>query len=230
MPGDFARILEEAPAQGRKRLRAADRRRAILDAAREVFFKKGYAATSLDDVIRLSGGSRRSIYTEFGSKRGLFNVLLAEASSAVYGLLDGLDARPMATEAMLNRVGTLIMEGLFSEEWNFMRVVLVESMSVPELAVIYHENGPVKVENKVARLMEGAVDRDALAIADCAEAAGIFIGMLRNAVYSRLFFESAAPMDAADIRRLVRSLVRVLLHGVARGGAAGAKPAAVPSP
>ncbi len=222
MPGNFARILEETSAQGRKRLPAADRRRAILDAAREVFFRKGYAATSLDDVIRLGGGSRRSIYTEFGSKRGLFNALLAEASSAVYGLLDSLDARPMAMEAMLNRAGTLILEGLFSEEWNFMRIVLVESMSVPELAVVYHENGPVKVEQKVARLMEGAVDRDALGIADCAEATGIFIGMLRNAVYSRFLFQSGTQMDAADIRRLVRSLVHVLLHGVARGCAAGA--------
>ncbi|MCR5259433.1 MAG: TetR/AcrR family transcriptional regulator [Desulfovibrio sp.] len=223
MPGDFARILEETSAQGRKRLPVADRRRAILDAAREVFFKKGYSATSLDDVIRLSGGSRRSIYTEFGSKRGLFNALLAEASSAVYGLLDSLDARPMAMEAMLNRAGTLIMEGLFSEEWNFMRIVLVESMSVPELAVIYHENGPVRVENKVARLMEGAVDRDALGIADCTEAAGICIGMLRNAVYSRFLFQSGTQMDAADIRHLVRSLVRVLLYGVARGCASGAQ-------
>jgi AcrR family transcriptional regulator len=49
----------------------AARRDAILDAALECFTRKGYAATSIDDVRRASGASVGSIYHHFGSKEEL---------------------------------------------------------------------------------------------------------------------------------------------------------------
>ena len=44
----------------------------ILDVALELFLAKGYEATSLSDIIELSGGSLSSVYKYFDNKESLF--------------------------------------------------------------------------------------------------------------------------------------------------------------
>ena len=71
--------MESSPgtkAPARKRLSAADRRVAILDAALEVFSERGFSEASLDDVAARGGISKTLIYEHFGSKRELQIALL----------------------------------------------------------------------------------------------------------------------------------------------------------
>lgn len=44
----------------------------VLVKAREVFCKRGYNGTSMDDLVQATGLSRSSIYDTFGDKHGLF--------------------------------------------------------------------------------------------------------------------------------------------------------------
>jgi AcrR family transcriptional regulator len=55
-----------------------DRRQAILDAALKSFNEKGVAATTVDEVRRLSGASVGSIYHHFGRKDELAQALYVE--------------------------------------------------------------------------------------------------------------------------------------------------------
>ena len=44
----------------------------LIASALDVFWRNGYSETSLEDLVRETGVSRHGIYSEFGSKRGLF--------------------------------------------------------------------------------------------------------------------------------------------------------------
>ena len=55
---------------------------AALDQAMEVFWDRGYAATSMDDLVKATGVSRYGIYGTFGNKRELFRAALAHYAQA----------------------------------------------------------------------------------------------------------------------------------------------------
>ncbi len=44
----------------------------VLEAATELFWKKGFEATSMNDLVEQTGLNKHSMYREFGGKEGLF--------------------------------------------------------------------------------------------------------------------------------------------------------------
>jgi len=63
----------------RRRLRAEQRRRAVLDAAQELFFSQGYAATTIVGIAEAAGVSPEMVYKAYGGKPGLVRELRANA-------------------------------------------------------------------------------------------------------------------------------------------------------
>ncbi|WP_342480832.1 TetR/AcrR family transcriptional regulator [Paenibacillus sp. FSL L8-0340] len=53
-----------------------------LDAAMQLFWEKGFEATSLSDLTSAMGIQRPSIYSAFGDKKGLFEAALRKYTSA----------------------------------------------------------------------------------------------------------------------------------------------------
>jgi AcrR family transcriptional regulator len=62
-------------------------REAVLAAARDLFWERGYEATSVADLEQQTGLNRSSIYQEFGSKHGLFEAALACYADQVISML-----------------------------------------------------------------------------------------------------------------------------------------------
>lgn len=52
----------------------------VLFQARAVFAAQGYNGTSIDELVRVTGLMRGSIYKAFGSKRNLFVMVLADVA------------------------------------------------------------------------------------------------------------------------------------------------------
>jgi AcrR family transcriptional regulator len=67
-----------AKARKKKKGEEPDRRERLLNAARELFFTRGYAATRVEDVSSAAGFSKRVVYLEFPSKGALFAAICEE--------------------------------------------------------------------------------------------------------------------------------------------------------
>jgi AcrR family transcriptional regulator len=71
----------------RKRLTGEERRAAILDSALSVFAKRGYHASSIDDIARENGVSKALIYEHFTSKAELYAELLEQYAEVLFSAL-----------------------------------------------------------------------------------------------------------------------------------------------
>jgi AcrR family transcriptional regulator len=60
----------------------AGTRRALLDAAREIFTEQGYASASITELVRRGGSSVGSLYHHFGGKTEVFLALWEEHQAA----------------------------------------------------------------------------------------------------------------------------------------------------
>jgi TetR/AcrR family transcriptional repressor of nem operon len=73
----------------------------VLRAVREQFWNAGYAATSLEDLMRVSGLGKGSLYAAFGDKHQLFLRALRSYNDANDSALrDKLESAPRAIEAL----------------------------------------------------------------------------------------------------------------------------------
>jgi TetR/AcrR family transcriptional regulator, transcriptional repressor for nem operon len=64
---------------------------AVVDAARDAFWQRGYELTSIGDLETCTGLDRSSLYHAFGSKRGLFEAALrAYLEEAITSRLGGM--------------------------------------------------------------------------------------------------------------------------------------------
>jgi AcrR family transcriptional regulator len=70
--GDTTRIGDGRIGDGRR----GERRKAILDAAEEMFLEQGFARVSLGAIVRRSGGSLATVYEMFGNKQGLLRAVV----------------------------------------------------------------------------------------------------------------------------------------------------------
>lgn len=77
------------------RPRAFDER-VVLSQARTLFANQGYNGTSIDDLVKATGLLRGSLYKAFGSKRNLFEILLAEVSANFEKNSENLDLLTVA--------------------------------------------------------------------------------------------------------------------------------------
>ena len=76
----------------------------VLDHAMAVFWRNGYQATSIQDLVEATGINRGSLYTTFGDKRGLFLAVLDHYAERI--------ARPTMAE-LNNPDPRRAIEGMF---------------------------------------------------------------------------------------------------------------------
>ncbi len=68
----------------------------VLATAQQLFATNGYHGTSIDDLVQATGLLRGSLYKAFGSKRNLFERILAEIAEEFKATPENLDLLTVA--------------------------------------------------------------------------------------------------------------------------------------
>lgn len=219
------RHLSGAPTEGADRpsdtrrsetKRGEARRRAFLDAARQVFLSQGYVAASVNDVVRIAGGSLATLYAQFGSKEGLFLAMLEEAIGSVLGPLGEIAAmhRPLAEG--LQAIGETFLERVVSPGATAMyRIVISEGAKFPAVVRQYQALGPDRVRGIVRCYLEERRAAGEVAMADADAAATAFLDLVASTYRARAAWDPTFTMDEAQRRAHVVRAVELFISGVA---------------
>ncbi len=70
-------------------------RQKLVDVARTMFAKKGFANTTMNDIAVASGKGRRTLYTYFNSKEEIYSAVIASELERLSDQLDEVSARNM---------------------------------------------------------------------------------------------------------------------------------------
>ncbi|MBB1624353.1 TetR/AcrR family transcriptional regulator [Achromobacter sp. UMC71] len=81
----------------------------VADAAMHVFWRRGYAATSVQDLVDGTGLGRGSLYNAFGSKQGLYEAALRRYHDLTAANLELL-ARPGTARERIGRLLDFIVD------------------------------------------------------------------------------------------------------------------------
>ena len=87
-------------------------REQVLDAALQAFWRKGYEATTLPDLLQATGLARQSLYNTFGDKRALFLASLRRYADDRRGRL----AKALETGSVRSAIRGLFEDVLHGEE------------------------------------------------------------------------------------------------------------------
>ncbi|MGW0485398.1 TetR/AcrR family transcriptional regulator [Nonomuraea sp. NPDC003214] len=97
--------MSKPEAEPVRRMRRAERREQILDAATRAFARAGYAATGLDDIAAEAELTRAMLYRHFDSKAGLYRAVLDRACARLAEATGGDDYDDDAIPALLRAAG-----------------------------------------------------------------------------------------------------------------------------
>jgi len=187
-----------------KRLLA--RRAAFLKAGRAVFEEKGYADTTLDDVITRSGGSRQTLYSLFGGKQGLFEAIVSDSCETIFrGLTHELKCESL--KDMLEQIGTRYLVTVTSPGCvSLNRLIISVAPRMPDLATRFWNEGPGRTRAFLTAAFEKQ-SRKGLKIIEPRYAADHFLEMLSGTIRLQCLIGLRPPPGKAEVKKMVNAAV-----------------------
>jgi len=183
--------------------RAADRRRAIIEAALDEFIARGYAATRLDDVAQRAGVAKGTIYLHFKDKEALFQELVRTALVPLIGRLAAPPPEGGSIRAAFeNFVETFAREVVTTRRGDIIRLVLAEGPRFPDIADFYYREVVSRGMAGMRALIELGIASGEIRQRGLKDFPQIVVAPAMVAVIWQGLFGRHAPLDATAMLRV----------------------------
>jgi TetR/AcrR family transcriptional repressor of mexJK operon len=200
-------------ALGRGRL---DKRRAILDAALQVFAREGYERASVDAIAAEAAVSKPTVYNHLGGKENMFRTVMVEAAersnAKILAVLDAFPTEPVDLRAELVTVARRLL-GCYSDElsWALQRLLWSEAARFPDQYDAVRASGADRNIEALAGRLARLANAGYLTIPDPALAASQFNALITGELSARTGL-GTRPIGDTDLDRLVAAGVDTFLR------------------
>jgi TetR/AcrR family transcriptional repressor of mexJK operon len=196
--------------------RSARKRRAILDAARALFLRNGYAGTSMDDVAARAAVSKQTVYKHFVDKERLFTAIItgdiAATEQLTQSLVDALPDTQNLEHDLREFARRHIVEVMQPHLVRMRRILIGEADRFPDLAAAWYERGPERAHATFAGWFTALAERGLLRVPDPLLAAEHFNWLVLSIPMNRAMFSGDdEPFDRDRLEYYADEAVRVFL-------------------
>jgi AcrR family transcriptional regulator len=201
-----------APPARRGRPRDPERSRRIMEAARNHFYAHGLERASVDAIAAEAGVSKMTIYSNFGSKEGLFEAVVQDRTDRVMVGSAGVEALdPLQPRKALLAVGEQFL-ALTREEHTLgkFRSLYGAASSQTEACQAFYRQGPERLNGELAAYLRRANDAGSLKVKYPRLAADLFLAMFLGDGHIRGLLMLEMPDQRVD-KALLQEAVRVFM-------------------
>lgn len=194
-----------------------EKRRQILDGAREVFLACGFDAASMGDIAAAAGVSKGTLYVYFENKQKLFAALVAEQCRQTAERAFVLDAADQDARAALTKLGKSFIDGLTRPQHvATIRIVTAVAGKLPELGHIFLDSGPHAGAARLSEWLRARIALGELKIANVELAAWQFLSLCQGPVLAPIILGGEPRPSDTRINEVVTSAVDVFLAAYSR--------------
>jgi TetR/AcrR family transcriptional repressor of mexJK operon len=189
------------------------KRHAILDAAKALFVRNGYASTSMDAVAAEAGVSKLTVYSHFTDKETLFtSAVLARCEEQMPELFVELNRDLPAQKLLLNVARSFQTLINSPESIELHRLMVTLGTQDPKLSQIFFAAGPQRIIQETERLLSGLEKTGQLKFESPRSAAEHFLSLIKGACNFRLLVGCGESPDPASAEAHVQEVVGLFMR------------------
>ena len=198
---------------GRRERQKQDRERRILAAARRLFDRKGYDATSMENVAARAGLAVGTLYNYFPSKEELLFAISRADTEPLLRIGEAILADPPDDPAeAIGALTEVMVQGITAGERRLWRELFVASIAAPDTLGARLFALDLRLIAQLTTMIERLKARGAIdASVDASRAAGLFYGICLT---WSIAFATRDDLTIETMRAEISESVRITVHGI----------------
>lgn len=138
-----------------KRSRGEVRNGKLQKVAADLFLKRGYEGVTIDKIVELAGGSKSTVYSEFGGKCGLFIRSIENLCRESNEPLKKIEYTGLNLEQSLKKLSFHILKLITAKRSvELHRLAIGEAKNCPEVGEAWYTHGPARTASIIQTLLE----------------------------------------------------------------------------
>jgi AcrR family transcriptional regulator len=180
----------------------------VLEGARTVFLTHGFEGASVDDIARVAGVSKATLYSYFPDKRLLFmEVARLECARQGEESIKHIDLSASPREVLSGAARHMLGFMLSEFGQRVFRICVAEADRFPDLGRQFYESGPMMVRERLKSYMADAAARGELRVTDFDLAADQFAELCKADLFPRWVFNISPSFSDEEITRVINGAV-----------------------
>jgi AcrR family transcriptional regulator len=195
-----------------KRSRGEVRNGKLQKVAADLFLKRGYEGVTIDKVVELAGGSKSTVYSEFGGKCGLFISSIENLCRESNEPLRKIDYTGLNLEESLKKLSFHILKLITAKRSvELHRLAIGEAVNCPEVGQAWYKHGPARTASFIRSLLESHQDELPKTPVPIERMAVMLHDSLTGDILYRLLAGVGKHQNDAELERFACDAVDVIL-------------------
>ncbi len=199
----------------KERLSGEERRQQIVEAAVDLFSRKGFRGTTTREIAEAAGISEAMIFKHFATKRELYSAIIEVKSETEELLASAAKASEAKDDAgVLRSVGLKMLEQT-ERDPSLMRLLLFSALEGHELSEIFFESRVRRLHEFLSSYIRRRIEDGRFRSVDALVVARGFIGMVVHYLLIHELFGVKRPPRSSP-EEVVELFVSIFLKGIER--------------
>jgi len=183
--------------------------------AANLFLKHGYDGVTIDRIVETAGGSKSTVYSEFGGKCGLFIKSIENLCRESNESLAQIDYEGLDLEQSLKKLGFQILKLITSKRSvELHRLAIGEAVNCPEVGEAWYTHGPARTASFIMAVLERHRGDLRHATAYQERIAVMLHDSLTGDILNRHLAGISKHESDADLQRTAKTVVEVVLAAI----------------